>query len=417
MCRDIVGGFAMPLRYLFVDMNAYFASCEQQDDVKLRGRPIAVVPVKAETGCCIAASYEAKKKGVKTGVPVWQAKQFCPEIQLVLARPERYVQFHKQIVKAVARCVPIGKVMSIDEMSCNLLGDERIPENAAAIARNIKREIFETVGDSLRCSIGIGPSTMLAKVAGDMQKPDGLTVLTDEERDEKLCKIPLTDFPGIGPRMEKRFHREGITTTKQLLGLSMARLSHVWGSRVHGERWYLLLRGHDVPDAPTRRRTVGHSHVMAPELRTEEGARGVMVRLIHKAAARLRGLDHWTSRLSVAIYYMNAPRWEASCHLPQCQDTLNILLAFGHLWDRKPPSRGTPLKVAMTLSHLTPTRMATPSLFEQDRQLTALSHTMDKINKAFGRNAIHFGALFGAEDSAPMRIGFTNIPEFNPAFT
>jgi len=405
----------MPLRYLFVDMNAYFASCEQQDHPHLRGKPIAVVPVKAETGCCIAASYEAKKKGVKTGMPVWQARQVCPEIVLANARPERYVQFHKLIVKAVGRCLPIGKVMSIDEMTCPLMGDERT--NAVAIGHAIKREIFASAGEWMRCSIGVGPNTMLAKVAGDCMKPDGLTVFPTEKLPEELGKLKLTDFPGIGPRMEKRFHREGITSVKQLLGLSMARLSHVWGSRVHGERWYYLLRGHDVPDAPTRRRTVGHSHVMAPHLRTEEGARGVMVRLIHKAAARLRGLDHWTSHLSVGISYLDGPRWEAGCHLPQCQDTLNILLAFGRLWDAKPRSRGTPLKVWMVLSHLTPTAMATPSLYEQDHQLTTLSHTMDRINKAFGRNAIHFGALFGAEDSAPVRIGFTNIPEFNPAFT
>jgi len=407
----------MPLRYLFVDMNAYFATCEQQDHPQFRGRPIAVVPVKAETGCCIAASYEAKAKGVKTGTPVWQARQVCPGIELVLARPERYVQFHKLIVKAVGRCVPVKSVMSIDEMSCGLIGDERRPENAEAIARNIKREIFESVGDWMRCSIGVGPNVMLAKVAGDCQKPDGLTVFDDATLEERLGKLKLTDFPGIGPRMEKRFHRAGITSTKQLLGLSVGGLSRVWGSRVHGERWWYLLRGHDVPDIATRRRTVGHSHVLPPVLRTDEGARGVMVRLIHKAAARLRGLDHWTSRLSVGVSYLDRPSWEASCHLPQCQDTLNILLAFGHLWDAKPRTRGTPIKVSMVLTHLTPTRFATPSLFEQDRQLTTLSHTMDKINKAFGRNAIHFGALFGAEDSAPVRIGFTNIPEFNPAMT
>jgi DNA polymerase-4 len=411
-----VPGSVMPLRYLFVDMNAYFASCEQQDHPQYRGRPIAVVPVKAETGCCIAASYEAKAKGVKTGTPVWQARQVCPGIQLVIARPERYVQFHKLIVKAVGRCVPVKSVMSIDEMSCGLIGDERKPENAEAIARNIKREIFESAGEWMRCSIGIGPNVMLAKVAGDMKKPNGLTILGDTDRNERLCTLKLTDFPGIGPRMEKRFHRAGITSTRQLLGMTAAQLSRVWGSRVHGERWWYLLRGEDVPDVPTRRRTVGHSHVLPPALRTEEGARGVMVRLIHKAAARLRGLDHWTSRLGVGVVYLDRPAWEASCHLPQCQDTLNILLAFGRMWEAKPFTRGTPMQVRMVLSDLTPTRNAKPSLYEQDRQLTVLSHTMDRINTVFGRNAIHFGALFGAEDSAPVRIGFTNIPEFNPAF-
>jgi DNA polymerase-4 len=194
-------------------------------------------------------------------------------------------------------------------------------------------------------------------------------------------------------------------------------LSTVWGSKVHGERWYHLLRGEDIPDADTRRRTVGHSHILPPVQRTEMGSRGVMVRLIHKAAARLRGLDHWAGALTVGISCLNGPGWEAKCHLPHCQDTLNFLLAFGALWDAKPPFRGTPLKVWMVLTDLIPTPNATPSLIEQDRQVTELSHVMDRVNKTFGRNAVHFGTLFGAEDTAPMRVAFNHIPEFNPAYT
>jgi DNA polymerase-4 len=404
----------MPLRYLFVDMNAFFASVEQQDDPRLRDRPVAVVPVKARTTCCLSVSYEGRAKGVKTGTPVWEAEKLCPRMEFVEGRHDRYTEVHHQIVKAVGRCAPVEKVMSVDEMACKLIGDERAPEKAKAIARRMKAEIRGTVGDQLCCSIGVAPNVMLAKVAGDMHKPDGLTVIEMKDLPGVLYQLKLTDFPGIGPRMEKRFLRAGVSTVRQLIGLTARQLSTVWGSRVHGERWFHLLRGDDLPEKPTKRRTISHSHVLPPDLRTDAGAHGVLSRLIHKAAARLRTIDYWAGALSVAVRYESGG-WEAGCKLPQCQDTLNLLLAFGKLWDGRPPV-GQPRQVWMVLSDLVPARSATPSLFEFDRQVTDLSHAMDRVNRLFGKHTVRFGTVFGSEETAPTRIAFNRIPEFDPAF-
>jgi DNA polymerase-4 len=405
----------MPLRYLFVDMNAFFASVEQQDRPELRGRPVAVVPMMARTTCCLAVSYEGKAKGVKTGTPVWEAEKLCPGIVFVEGRPDRYTEVHHQIVKAVGRCVPVETILSVDEMACKLIGDERRPERAAAIARRIKAEIRDTVGDYLRCSVGIAPNVMLAKVAGDMRKPDGLTTIETKDLPGVLYLLKLTDLPGIGPRMEKRLLRHGVTSVRHLVGMTARQLSEVWGSRVHGERWFHLLRGEEICERPTRRRTVGHSHVLPPELRTDAGAYGVLARLIHKAAARLRTIDYWAGALSVAVRYEDGERWEAGCKLPQCQDTLNLLRAFGKLWESRRPA-GRPLKVSMVLTDLMPARSSTPSLFEFDRQVTELSHAMDQVNRLFGKHTVHFGVVHGLEGSAPMRIAFNHIPEFDPAY-
>ncbi len=405
----------MPLRYLFVDMNAYFASVEQQDDPKLRGKPVAVVPVLVRTTCCLAASYEAKKFGIKTGMPVWEALALCPELVLRVGRHDRYTEVHHGIVKAVGRCVPVDRVMSIDEMACKLIGEERTIPKATTIATQIKHEIRTTVGDSLRCSIGVGPNVMLAKVAGDMKKPDGLTFISPDDLPTKLYQLKLTDFPGIGRQMEKRLHRAGITEVRQLMRLTVKQLSAVWGSKIHGERWYHVLRGEEVWEKPTTRRTVGHSHVLPPEYRTDVGAYGVMSRLIHKAAARLRTIDYWAGALSIVVRYEDGRRWELSCKLPQCQDTLSLLQAFGAMWRRRPPT-GKPTQVAMVLTDLVPTKAATPSLFEFDRQVTDLSHAMDRVNRQFGKHKVHFGVVHGLDETAPVRIAFSQIPEFDPAF-
>ena len=406
----------MPLRHLFVDMNAYFASVEQQDQPALRGLPVAVIPMAAETTCVLAASYVAKRSGIKTGTPVWQARQLCPGLRLVVARPERYVEVHKEIVGAVGRVLPISKVWSIDEMACRLAANEREPAQAERLGRAIKAELRRSVGGVLTCSIGAGPSVMLAKVAGDMQKPDGLTLLRDEELVAKLSTLKITDFPGIGPRMEKRFLRYGLTTVPQLLSLSLKSLSTVWGSRVHGERWYHWLRGEDVPEIPTRRRTVGHSHVLPPALRTRDGSRGVLIRLIHKACARLRALDHWAGTMDFGFKTLRNERWAERVRMPHTQETWAWLAAFAERWERGPKeTEGPILHVWMVLHDLIPARAATPSLIEADRRSAELSRTMDAINRKFGKQSIRFGGIVGSEETAPLRIAFSNIPKLNPA--
>ena len=171
----------MPLRHLFIDMNAFFASVEQQDKPHLRDKPVAVVPTNAETTSCIAACYRAKAHGVRTGTPVWQARKMCPELVCVVADHKRYVIVHNRIVAAVERVLPIESVRSIDEVACRLVGAERHPDAVIDLAHRIKRAIYELAGAYMHCSIGAGPNVMLAKVAADMRKPNGLTILSDDD--------------------------------------------------------------------------------------------------------------------------------------------------------------------------------------------------------------------------------------------
>jgi DNA polymerase-4 len=222
------------LRWLFLDLNSYFASVEQELQPRLRNRPIAVVPVMADTTCCIAASYEAKAFGVRTGTQVGDAKRLCPGIELVEARHEMYVGYHNKIVEAVESCVPVSSVMSIDEMACSLLGREQPLVAALDLARRVKETIKREVGSTLRCSVGLAPNRYLAKIASDMEKPDGLVALTPDILKPALQNLVLRDLPGVGARTEKHLHARGIRTMEQLLELDREALSDVWGG-VGGE--------------------------------------------------------------------------------------------------------------------------------------------------------------------------------------
>jgi DNA polymerase-4 len=186
------------LLWLFVDMNSYFASVEQQLRPELRGRPVAVVPVMAESTCCIAASYEAKRFGIRTGTNVAEARRLCPGLQVIL--------------EAVDSVLPVEEVLSVDEMYCRLGLSQREPEPATELGMKVKRAVKRHVGESLLCSVGLAPNRFLAKVAGEMQKPDGLTVVTLDDLPNKLYSLSLRDLPGIGRRMEARLGRHGVRT-------------------------------------------------------------------------------------------------------------------------------------------------------------------------------------------------------------
>ena len=168
---------ALALRWLYVDFNSYFASVEQQLRPELRGKPIAVVPVETDSTSAIAASYEAKAFGVKTGTKIHEAKRLCPGLVCVLARHECYVEFHHRLIEEIERHIPVTAVCSIDEVACRLMDNEISLERSTAIARAIKNGIANNIGPYLRCSIGIAPNRYLAKVGTELEKPDGLVVL------------------------------------------------------------------------------------------------------------------------------------------------------------------------------------------------------------------------------------------------
>jgi len=399
----------MLLRYLFVDMNSYFASAEQHLRPELQGRPVAVAPLRADTTCCIAASYEAKRYGVKTGTSVRDARQMCPGLIVVEARPEKYIQLHHQIVQAVESCLPVTAVLSIDEMVCRLRGIDQEEDQAVALGQAIKRAIREQVGQSLRCSVGVGPNRMLAKLASDCQKPDGLTVIHPADLPDRLYSLQLRDFPGIGRRMEQRFHAAGLTTVEQLCDLTATEMYRLWGSTVIGHAWYRLLRGEDVSAPPTHHRSLGHSHVLPPEHRNEPGARAVLMRLVHKAASRLRQTGYWTRKVDVAVSYLGGDHWHKAAAVPLCQDTLTLLQTTGDLWVRRPAGR--PLKVGVTLQDIVADQNTAPSLIEEDRKRRALSTAMDSLNARFGNQSVYFGGMHGHEGSSSTRIAFGQIPD------
>ncbi|MEQ1663025.1 MAG: DNA polymerase [Thiobacillus sp.] len=403
------------LHSLYVDLNSYFASVEQQLRPELRGRAVGVLPVMADTTCCIAASIQAKRFGVKTGTPVWQARKLCRDIVFVQARPATYVEIHHQIVAAVESCTPVSAVLSIDEMVCELMGHEREEVHAVALGHQIKQAIYAQVGEVLHSSVGIAPNRFLAKTASNMQKPDGLTVIRANELPERLYGLKLGALTGIGRAMEARLRRLGIETVEQLCAASRDTLRHAWGG-LEGERIYAKLRGEQVTAPPTQRATVGHSHVLAPHLRDPDTALAVVYRLLHKAAMRLRHYGYCAGGLGLHLSYVQhdptgRAHWADQTRFSPHADTLRFNQSLAALWQRRPADPAPILKVGVTLFGLTDQKQLTRDLFEHEHQHEDLNIVIDQINQRYGTNTLYFGGAHHGLGEAPMRIAFNHIPE------
>ena len=412
------------LRSLFVDFNSYFASVEQQIKPHLRGKPVGVLPVMAHGTSCIAASVEAKAFGVKTGTPVEEAKRLCPEIVFVEAKHEIYVDFHHRAIAAVERMAPVRQVLSIDEMECELTGSWRERSKAEAIARSIKKEVLNSVGICLRCSVGIAPNTLLAKLASDMQKPDGLVVIEQVELPERLHPLKLQDVQGIGKRMLQRLQAAGIFSMAELCAAPRAVLHAVWGGMA-GSEMHDMLRGQWYGPRTTTARSLGHSHVLPPELRNPNGALGVLMRLTQKAAMRLRKQGFYATAMSISVRcdnrYQSTPGGGRDAQFGQMQDTGYFLDVLQKLWLSGLQELQHPKAVNVTMHGLVLVGQHTPDLFDfpqapealvpVTRDRSKLDAAMDKLNKTYGKNTLYFAASHDARDTAPMRIAFNRIPD------
>jgi DNA polymerase-4 len=404
----------MSLHSLYVDLNSFFASAEQQLRPELRGRPIGVLAVMADTTCCIAASVDAKRFGIKTGTPVWQAKKLCRDIVFVQARPPAYVELHHRIVAAVESCTPVAAVLSIDEMACDLMGSDRDEANAIRLGQQIKQAIYDQVGEVLHSSVGIAPNRFLAKTASNMQKPNGLVVIRQDELPQRLYGLKLGALTGIGRATEQRLNQSGIHTVEQLCNASRETLRRAWGG-IEGERYYAKLRGEVVVSAASQRSSVGHSHVLAPEMRDADSALAVLYRLLHKAAMRLRHYGSCAGTLGLHVTYVKtgngSSRWDDHARFSPHADTLRFNPALAELWQRRPPDPGAILKVGVTLGDLVEHDKVTRDLFDPADAHANLNGVLDRINQRYGSNTLYFGGAHRGRGAAPMRIAFSHVPE------
>ncbi|MFA5591865.1 MAG: impB/mucB/samB family protein [Micavibrio sp.] len=418
------------LSTLYLDLNSFFASVEQNERPELRGRPVAVVPAMTDSTCAIAASYEAKAYGIRTGTKIYDAKRLCPGLICILASHNIYTDYHRRIMGAAEKHIPVTKIWSIDEFHCDLIGRERCPENARALALAIKEQIRKDIGPAVKCSIGVSSNSFLAKVATDLQKPDGLVLLHPDDLPGPLFSLKLTDLPGINLRMQERLLRAGICSIKDLWNTSPKQARAVWGS-VTGEKFWYWLHGYDVPHTPTNASTIGHSRILDPALRIPDKARQITRRLLYKAVMRMRRKGFHAARLSFSVRLLDGRRWYGESDFPAAQDVFTFMQHFESLWadmtrqcfNKAPetiPQRMLFKKVSVTLTKLREDSKITDDLFETGLQgsrallqkRNSLSAAMESLNNKYQGDAVTLGIIPKTEAGhVGTKIAFSRVPE------
>ncbi len=411
------------LNSLYVDFNSYFASVEQQTRPETRGRPVVVVPSMTEATCAIAASYEAKALGIKTGTKIYEAKKLCPELICVQADHQKYIEFHEAILHEVDKYIPIHKVYSVDEFVCKLQGKEQTVQGAINLAKQIKKGIHENVGGCITSSIGVAQNRFLAKLATEIEKPNGLVLLQGEDLPHKLFQLKLSDICGIGKSMEYRLRMNGIATIADLYSLSPKHMRSIWHS-VGGERMWYNLRGYDLPDVETNKTTIGHSHILAPERRPQKKAKIVAQRLTLKAASRLRRYGMHAKAMDLSVRFENGPKVGYSKNFYQANDNFTFLEVLKGLWSAIGKSyipNARIKKVSITLHNLIEDDKIQPEFFDDNKifkdQFIVQKHekvsvAMDKLNSKYGRDTIVIGFSPNiSSDFSGTKIAFNRIPE------
>jgi len=401
---------------LYLDFDGFFAAVEEQARPALRGHPIGVIPFAHTTATCvIAANRKAKLKGIKTGTSVVEARRLCPGIRLVPQSPDLYERAHRKLLLLIEREIPIDAVCSIDELTCRL--EARDITDPYSLSARIKERLASEIGPYITCSIGMSPNSQLAKIASDMDKPNGLTILRPEELPGRLLDLQLDDIPGIGGRMKKRLIDAGIWTVEALWNTQSKQLRALWGN-VTGERFWYALHGYEVQADPTQRAMFGHGRTLPPEWRDFDHAFDAARLLTIKAARRLRRGGYVANSFGLWLN-MHDDRWVGEARLGGANDDQAAIKALTGLWQQVRTVLPASLRIVrlhVALYNLTPVGAKQYDIFDRDDALrakwTSICDAMDRVNSRYAKSIVSIGPWTPPPGGyAGGKIAFSRVPD------
>jgi DNA polymerase IV len=385
---------------LHVDMDAFFASVEQRDRPELRGQPLVVGGLSGR-GVVAAASYEARRYGIHSAMPMFMARTRCPNLTIVSPRKGRYSEVSRSVMAILARYSPVVEQVSIDEAYLDAAGCDRLYGPPPAMARAIKAAIREET--RLTCSIGIAPLKFLSKIASDMNKPDGLTVIEPHQVPGFIAALPVAKVPGVGRQAREQLTRMGIVTLGDVVRLPPTRIIDRLGK--FGHRLVALAHGHDdttlTPHRPTK--SISTERTLAADTRDREMLRQHLLAQSQEVGRQLRRQGYYARTITLKIKDAAFRQITRSATLARhTQSSTRLFQTAGDLLAQLPldkPVRLIGIGASSLVDENTP-RQA--SLFPEPGQHTAewerVDRAMDRIAERFGKAAVHRGSLSPVDD-------------------
>ncbi len=391
---------------LHIDFNSYFATIEQQANPRLRGKPVGVTGgdrmVRTVLG---AASVEAKRFGVKTGMQIWEAKSLCPQIILVPGDSDKYLETTKRFLSILKDYSPYLEVFSIDEAFLELIQGHAEFSNATTIAKHIKSRIKQEIGEWVTCSIGISYNKLMAKLAGSLQKPDGLVIIRNEEEAIKILnQVPLNEICGIGGRIKSRLNRLGIFSFQGLRTVPLKVLLLEFKS--YGQFLYNASRGIDhtaiLPFYEKGEvKSIGHRHTINHDTNDMIEIKQILLKLTELVTRRLRAknligktIHCWYREANLSSSYLGG-----GFHGDGMQTTISYtddgLEIFKSAWKifQRIWSKDKIRMIGVSVSNLKPQTPQNLSLLPEVRRTEIITQALDKINNKFGEFTLQRATL------------------------
>lgn len=368
-----------------LDMDAFFTSVEQADDPALRGKPVVIG--QSLRGVASAASYEARKFGIRSAMPIAQAVKLCPHAVFLPGRMSRYREVSGRVMDIIRSLCPVVEQASVDEAYADITGTRRIfgpPEN---LALRLKAEILSATG--LTCSVGIAPNKFLAKIASDWNKPDGLTRIRPAEAPEFLRTLPLGKIPGVGRRFEEELARLGVTTVPHVLTRSRA----CWAESLGKRGAFLHDRASGIDDSPVVPDGAPKSCSAENTLDRDTLDRSVLQRRLLVQAERigreLRGMGKKGLTVTLKIKFRDFSSITRSRTLPRPTDmTAEICAAARELLAAEKLPQPVRL-IGTGVSNFRHVQAELPLMPDPERTRSRkIDETMDRIRDRFGGKSI-----------------------------
>lgn len=396
---------------LHLDLNSCFATIEQQANPHLRGKPIVVAAYASPGGCILAASIEAKKLGIKTGLRVKEGKLLCPNLIVLPSDPWKYRHVHLKLRQLLSTYIDKVIPKSIDEF---VLDMEKSPValrlGIMETAKEIKRRIKEEIGEWLVVSIGLAPNRFLAKTASNLDKPDGLREINKDNYTEIYQNLKLTDLCGIKTANAVRLNNMNIYSVWDFYQASQARLKGAFQS-VCAYYWYLRLRGWEVDEIDFTRKSFGNSYALPKPIITPEEISPVLQRLVEKTGERMRAGGFKAMGIHLALLYRDYSFWHRGLKLQNpLFDSREIYKALYKLL-LSCPYRKPLRQIAESVFNLEPAHKLQLELFSDTLKKESLTKAVDRVNDKWGDFVITPARMLGAKKQVLDRISFGGVKE------